>query len=54
MKRKCIALSDSNYQYVDNLMQQKKVKNFSRAINEMIDKNREEKRDDSQHDNNSH
>ena len=43
MKRKCIALTDGNYVYVNNLVQQKKAKNFSRAINEMID---EKKGDD--------
>ena len=43
MKRKCIALTDGNHAYVDELVQQKRAKNFSRAINEMID---EKKGDD--------
>lgn len=51
MKRKCIALSDGNYAYVDDLVQQKKAKNFSRAINEMIDKNKGDDYAKSKHDN---
>ena len=43
MKRKCIALTDGNYEHVNNLVQTKKAKNFSRAINNLIDKDKEGK-----------
>lgn len=43
MKRKCIALTDTNCAYVNDLVKRKEAKNFSRAINEMID---EKKGDD--------
>ena len=43
MKRKCIALTDSNYEHVNNLVQTKKAKNFSRAINNLIDKDKEDR-----------
>lgn len=52
MKRKCIALTDSNFLYVDDLVQQKKAKNFSRAINEMIDEKKGDGYVKSKHDNN--
>ena len=41
MKRKCIALTDGNFEYVNSLVESKKQKNFSRAINNMIDKDKE-------------
>lgn len=51
MKRKCIALSDGNYTYVSDLVQQKKAKNFSRAINEMINEKKGDDYDANKHDN---
>ena len=41
--RKSIALKKENKQYVDSLVEDRKVKNFSRAINEMIEKHKKRK-----------
>lgn len=38
--RKCIALSKSNKQYIDNLIKKNFYKNFSQAINTMIEERR--------------
>lgn len=41
--RKSIALQKENKQYVDSLVKNRKAKNFSRAINEMIEERKKRK-----------
>lgn len=48
--RKSMTITKQNVEYVNGLVKQKKAKNFSRAVNEAIDKRRE---DEQKNDNNN-
>lgn len=47
MKRKCIALEDENAQYIERLVEERKSKNFSKAVNETIEQRRQNDQYDS-------
>lgn len=49
--RKSVTISRINKDYIDNLIENKKVKNFSRAIDNLIEQDR--RQDDRKNDNSS-
>lgn len=46
IKRKCVSLHKDHVEYINQLVRNKKAKNFSRALNEMIDEVRERRKNE--------
>lgn len=44
--RKCVAIRKENDLYLKGLVRSKKAKNYSKAINDIIEKNKEGERDE--------